>query len=162
MYDDGIRSLLLSFKHHDRTDVAPTFARLMKQAGDEVLAQADVLVPVPLHVTRLFMRRYNQSALLARALAGMAGKPALLSALQRIRATPSQGHLSKAKRAENVKGAFRVSPRAAALLKNKNVLLIDDVMTTGATANACAQSLLDAYAAQVNVLVFTRVVKAEN
>lgn len=159
VYDEASRGLILSFKHHDRTDVVPAFARLMAGAGEGVLARADVLVPVPLHPWRLFLRRYNQSALLAQALAKMADKPVLCSALRRIRATPSQGHLSRAQRFKNVQGAFVVPQKARAALAGKTVLLVDDVMTTGATASACAAVLGGAGAAKVDVLTLARAVR---
>lgn len=156
-YDDAARRVLLPFKHHDRTDLAPALARLMLQAGKELLEEADLLVPVPLHFFRLFMRRYNQAVLLVRALARLAHKPALLDGLKRIRATPSQGHLSREERRQNVKGAFAVTARARPKLLHKTVLLVDDVVTTGATAHACATALMKAGARRVDVLALARV-----
>lgn len=160
-YNDAIRPLILSFKHQDRTDLAPAFARLMKTAGEDLLGDVDVLVPVPLHPFRLLARRYNQSALLARNLAKASAKKVLLHVLRRRRHTPSQGRLSRAQRKANVKGAFMVPARLHKVIRRQKVLLVDDVMTTGATLNACAETLLAAGAASVKALVLARVVKAE-
>jgi ComF family protein len=156
-YDDASRALILAFKHADRTETAATLAAWMTQAGAELLEDADVVVPVPLHWRRLFLRRYNQSALLARKLAEGCGKPFLGQGLERRRATRSQGHLSANARRLNVAGAFRVRPSRRREIEGRRVLLIDDVYTTGATIMACAKSLSDGGAAGVDVLVLARV-----
>lgn len=160
VYNAASRGVLLPFKHNDRTDFAPALSRMMIQAGRGMLEECDMLIPVPLHVLRLFSRRYNQAAMLARALAKVFGKPACLDALIRHKPTPSQGHLSREQRYANVKNAFRVRPAFIPALQQKKIVLIDDVLTTGATANACAITLLKAGAAEVQVLTFARVVKA--
>jgi predicted amidophosphoribosyltransferase len=129
----------------------------MVRAGAVLLDGADLLVPVPLHRTRLFMRRYNQAALLAKAVGHRAGRPTLPDALLRWRATASLGEKSAAQRAAEVAGAFAVRGARAAQLLDKRVLLIDDVMTSGATANACAAVLLAAGARSVDVLAAARV-----
>jgi ComF family protein len=157
-YDDGSKDLILRFKHADRTDSSPAFARWMARAGDALLADADLIAPVPLHWLRLFMRRYNQAALLASALAPLAGKPAVNDLLQRRRRTPLQGGGVLA-RQRNVAGAFAVDPRRRARLQDKRVLLVDDVLTTGATVSACASVLLRAGARAVDVLTLARVVR---
>ncbi|HVY12183.1 MAG TPA: ComF family protein, partial [Alphaproteobacteria bacterium] len=159
-YDDASRELILPFKSHDRTDYAPAFARLMQQAGGALLQASDIIIPVPLHPFRLFTRRYNQAALLALALGRLSRKPVRLQALRRRKSTPSQGHLSRAQRRQNVAGAFRVAPHEKKNLQGRSVLLIDDVLTTGATANACAKELLKAGAKDVRVLALARVKKA--
>lgn len=156
-YDDASRGLVLAFKHGDRTEAAPAFARWMVRAGADLLADAEVLVPVPLHWTRLLARRYNQAALLAQALAGLSGRPYVPASLRRRRRTPSQGGLGLSARRENVRGAFVVSPRAIHTISDRRVLLIDDVLTTGATAAACARALLTAGARAVDVLALARV-----
>lgn len=156
-YNEAARHIILPFKHNDRTDYAPALARLMLQAGREFLNTCDIIVPVPLHRFRLFTRRYNQAALLAQALAKLAGRPVLLDALVRPKHTPSQGHLSRDQRKANVKGVFAV--RDGAALKDKKILLIDDVVTTGATADEAAKTLLKGGARQVNVLALARVTK---
>jgi len=158
-YDDASRPLLLGFKHGDRTEAAPPFAGWMARGGAELLADAELVAPVPLHWRRLLARRYNQAALLAWPLARQAGAQAVPDLLLRRRATPSQGRLSRAERARNVAGAFAVNPRHAALLRGRRLLLVDDVMTTGATVSACARVALRAGAAAVDVLVLARAVR---
>lgn len=158
-YDNESRAVILPFKSHDRTDFAPAFARLMAQAGAALLEKAEVIVPVPLHPTRLFARRYNQAALLTLALSKISGKPARLQGLIRKKHTPSQGTLHRSERQRNVAGAFAVPENEKPHLVGRNVLLIDDVLTTGATASACASVLLIAGAKEVNVLALARVKK---
>jgi ComF family protein len=157
VYDDASRRLVLAFKHGDRTDAAPAFGRWMVRAGTELLAEADVLVPVPLHWTRLFQRRYNQAALLAQSIAGISGVEVAPGLMRRRRRTPSQGRLKLAARRRNVRGAFQLGRAAAARVKDRRVLLIDDVMTSGATASACARVLVRAGARSVDVLTLARV-----
>lgn len=155
IYDEASRGLVLKLKHGDRTDAAVYLARWMQRAGAELLNGCEAIVPVPLHRWRLLMRTYNQAALLANALGRQAGKTVVVDALRRVKATPSQGGLSRAARARNVGGAFAV--KAPAPIAGKRILLIDDVLTTGATAESCARALLDAGAAAVDVLVLARV-----
>lgn len=157
VYDRASRRLILPFKHADRIEFAPILARLMALVGRPLLAEADILVPVPLHRRRLFFRRYNQSALLARCLGRLAGRAILLDALRRTSATASLGGKSAAERRDEVADAFVVRARRSAALTGRRVLLIDDVMTSGATASACAETLLRAGAAAVDVLVAVRV-----
>jgi ComF family protein len=157
-YDDGSKGLVLAFKHADRTEGAPAFARWLARAGAEVLADADIIVPVPLHRWRLFRRRYNQAAVLAVALARETGTPVDVLAMVRRRLTRSQGRLSREGRRRNVQGAFAVPPAAQARLEGRRVLLVDDVLTTGATAEACARALLRGGAAAVDVLTLAKVV----
>lgn len=159
LYNDYSKAFILRLKHADRTDTSRLLAKWLLQAGADVLGDADVLVPVPLHWTRLFARRFNQAALLAQALGALAGKSVSVDALVRHKKTPSQGHLGVKARVRNVQGAFRV-PRARGLrVKGKRVVLIDDVYTTGATARAAAKALYRAGAARVDVLTLARVVK---
>ena len=157
-YDEIARSLVHSLKYGDRLDLAPTAGRWMARAGRELLADADALVPVPLHWRRLWARRFNQSALLAKAIAEVGGVPVAENALRRVKPTAQQVGLSQAERASNVQGAFRVPPEGRAEVKGRRLILIDDVLTSGATADACARSLLRAGAGNVDVLVFARVV----
>jgi ComF family protein len=156
-YDAQARRLILPFKHADRTEMASVLAPHMARAGAALLREVDLLVPVPLHRMRLFRRRYNQAALLAQAVGRIAERPCLLDALQRRRATATLGDKSAAERAVEVADAFAARPSRVARLVGKRILLIDDVMTSGATANACAVALLAAGAAQVDVLVAARV-----
>ncbi|MCG8360753.1 MAG: ComF family protein [Kiloniellales bacterium] len=158
-YDEASRRLLLRFKHSDRTDAAPAFAAWMARAGAALAEEAELIVPVPLHWTRLFRRRYNQAALLALALGRRCDKPVVTDLLLRRRATPSQGRLSRSARARNVAGAFAVKPARRARLRGRRVLLIDDVMTTGATLEACSRALLAGGAGAVDVLVLARVLR---
>ena len=158
-YDDGARALVLGFKHADRTDRAPALARWMARAGAELLAGADVIVPVPLHRWRLLHRRFNQSALLAHELGRVAGRPVVAHLLRRKRNTPSQGALTRAQREDNVAGAFLLRPGQAARVAARRVLLVDDVLTTGATATACTKVLLRAGATAVDVLTVAHVIR---
>ncbi len=156
-YDDGSRDLVIAFKHRDRTDAAPTYGAWMARAGAELLDDADLLVPVPLHRMRLIRRRFNQSALLGHALAARSEVACAPDALIRVRPTPSQGRLSRAARARNVRGAFKV--RRSDKINGRRIVLVDDVLTTGATASSCARALLGAGAASVDVLTLARVVR---
>lgn len=156
-YDDGARRLILPFKHGDRTDLALPLARHMARAGAALLARADVIAPVPAHWWRLVRRRYDQSALLARALGRLAGRPAVPDLLRRTRRTPPLADKGAAERAVTVEGAFAVPLSGRALVAGRQVLLVDDVMTSGATAEACTLALLDAGARGVDVLAAARV-----
>lgn len=155
LYDDGSKALVLRFKHADRTEAAPAFARWMARAGAELVAAADVAVPVPLHRWRLFARRYNQAALLARRIARDGGLAFAADALVRVRRTESQGTFGRSGRAANVRGAFAV--RRPAAVEGRAVLLVDDVLTSGATVGECARTLLAAGARSVDVLTLARV-----
>src|SRR5450631_2239962 len=127
-------------------------------AGRQLLAEADAIVPVPLHWRRQWARRFNQSALLAEVLSKASGVAVAHTALKRIKATPQQVGLAKAERAQNVQGAFRVTPDGKGYVAGRRLVLVDDVLTSGATVEACSRALLRAGAAQVDVLVFARVV----
>jgi len=157
-YDDVARTLVHALKYQDRTDLAPAMGRWMARAGRELLADADALVPVPLHWRRGWSRRYNQSGALARVIEQQSGVKLASEALRRVRPTQQQIGLSRAQRASNVQGAFKVAPERAADIAGRRVILIDDVLTSGATVDACARALLRAKAASVDVLVFARVV----
>jgi ComF family protein len=157
-YDDVARTLVHALKYHDRTDLAPAMGRWMARAGRELLEEADVLVPVPLHWRRGWSRRYNQSGALARSIERQSGVKVTSEALRRVRPTQQQIGLSRSQRASNVQGAFKVAAERAADIAGRRVVLIDDVLTSGATTDACARALLRAKAAQVDVLVFARVV----
>src|SRR6202030_2142644 len=157
-YDDVARTLVHALKYQDRTDLAPAMGRWMARAGQELLAEADILVPVPLHWRRGWSRRYNQSGALARVISHQTGVKLASEALRRVRPTQQQIGLSRSQRASNVQGAFKVAADRIADIQGRRVVLIDDVLTSGATAGACARALLRARAAQVEVLVFARVV----
>jgi ComF family protein len=157
-YDDVARTLVHAFKYGDRLDLAPTMGRWMATAGRPLLSDADAIVPVPLHWRRQWARRFNQSALLAEIIAKASTVPVSYRALKRVKATPQQVGLSQSARAQNVQGAFRVPPDGKADVAGRRLILVDDVLTSGATMDACARALLRAGAAQVDALVFARVV----
>jgi ComF family protein len=157
-YDEVARTLVHALKYQDRTDLAPAMGRWMARAGRELLDDAHVLVPVPLHWRRGWSRRYNQSGALARIIERQTGIAVAAEALRRIRRTDQQIGLSRPQRASNVQGAFKVAPERQHLVAGRRVVLIDDVLTSGATVDACARALLRAKAASVDVLVFARVV----
>lgn len=156
-YGPGAKRLILPFKYGDRTDLARPLARQMARAGAELLGRAELIVPVPAHWRRLVGRRYDQAAMLARALGAIAGRPVVPDMLSRSRATPPLGDKRAVERAIVVSGAFTVSRRGAARLTGQQVLLVDDVMTSGSTVNACAAALLAGGAAAVDVLAVARV-----
>jgi ComF family protein len=157
-YDDVARTLVHALKYGDRLDLAPTMGRWIATAGRELLRDANALVPVPLHWRRQWMRRFNQSALLAEVIAQASGVPVTHGALKRVKATPQQVGLSQSARALNVQGAFRVPEGGKAEVVGRRLILVDDVLTSGATMDACARALLRGGAAQVDALVFARVV----
>jgi ComF family protein len=159
-YDEVARALVHALKYGDRLDLAPIMGRWMARAGQALLADADALVPVPLHWRRLWARRFNQSALLAQAIARESGVVVADGALKRIKATAHQVGLSQAERALNVQGAFRVPAESRAAVADRHLVLIDDVLTSGATTDACARTLLRGGARSVDVIVFARGVDA--
>ncbi len=158
IYDSVARDLVLSFKFHDRQEIAGLMGRWMVRAGQDILADADLLVPVPLHRRRLWWRRFNQSALLAEAIGHRTGVAHAPAALARIRPTRQQVGLTGRERDANMRGAFRVSAETRQTLHDRRVVLVDDVITSGATIAACTRALLRAKARQVDVLAFARVV----
>jgi ComF family protein len=157
-YDRHSRRLVLMLKHGDQTHLAGAFGRWMQRAGSDVLVEADLLIPVPLHWTRLLARRFNQAALLAHAVRAAGGPAVGADWLVRRRRTPSQGRMGPLARARNVRGAFAL--RRGRNVAGKRVVVVDDVMTTGATAEECARVLRQAGAASVGVLVLARAVRA--
>lgn len=161
LYTDLAARLVSRLKYGDRLELIPAFARLMAQAGGALIKETDLICPVPLHARRLFWRRFNQSAELARALSKLTGVPCDPACLIRHRATRAQVGLSAAARRRNVAGAFSVPQRKAEHLAGRRILLIDDVMTTGATVEAAARALLKAGAGEVSVLTLARVAARE-
>jgi ComF family protein len=158
-FEDGpARVLVHRLKYGDRGELAEPMGRWMARAGAELLGEADLLVPVPLHRLRLAHRRFNQSAALARTISAISGVPLKNDLLIRVKPTPPQVGLTRRLRAMNVQGAFQVSAERRIELTDRRVVLVDDVMTSGATMNAAARILLRAGARQVDALVFARTV----
>jgi ComF family protein len=151
-FDGTIQKLVHGFKYSDRHDGRRLFGRWMVAAGAAILADADVLIPIPLNRWRLLHRRFNQSAILANEVSRLTGVPAAPLALERVKRTSSQVGLSSTERLANVAGAFLVPKARRSLVTGKRVLLIDDVITTGATVNAAARALRKAGASHVDVL----------
>jgi len=156
-FDEISRALVHALKYGDRLDLAPMMGRWLGNAGRELLADADALVPVPLHWRRRWARRFNQSAVLAAAVSAASGVPVVAGALKRVKATAQQVGLSRTERAANVQGAFRVPPEGKGMVVGRRLVVVDDVLTSGATVEGCARTLLRAGAADVDVLVFARV-----
>lgn len=159
-YNEAVKPLVLGLKNNDRRDMLEACARWMAVAAGDLLQADSLLIPVPLHWRRLLQRRYNQSALLARALAKQTGLEVDTAALKRVRATPSQAGRSADGRKRNVAGAFRVEHRER--IKGRSIVLVDDVLTTGATVSACVHQLKRARVARVDVVTLCRVVREED
>lgn len=157
LFEDEAARLVHALKYRDRPEAGLLMARMMARAGRCILAEADVVLPVPLHRVRLWQRRFNQSAFLAQKVAGLAGRPWRHDVLLRVRRTRAQVGLEREQRRRNVKDAFLVPPQCCAQVAGKSVLLVDDVRTTGATAEACALALKRAGAARVSLLTFALV-----
>ncbi|WP_441969208.1 ComF family protein [Microvirga sp. 2MCAF38] len=157
-YDGTASALIHRLKYADRPELARALGTMMTRAGAELLRETDVIVPVPLHRWRLWQRRFNQAMALANVVARQNDIPCNPSLLARVKHTRQQVGLTKTQRQENLQGAFRVPEEARPAVKGKRILLIDDVLTTGSTANAASRALLKAGAAQVDILAFARVV----
>jgi len=160
LYGGQGRRLVLALKHGDRTDLARPASSWMARAAPELLADKPLVVPVPLHWTRLLRRRYNQSALLAQALAAREGCDCCPDALVRVTKTPMLEGRSREERMMLLDEAIRPNPRMTSRLEGQRVLLVDDVMTSGSTLSACARACVAAGAAKVSVLVLARVTAA--
>lgn len=159
LYQDGARDLVLRLKHSDRMDLARPAVTFLQRAAWPLLRPNMIVAPIPLHWHRFFWRKYNQSALLSGRLAKAVDLPHLPDLLQRVRSTPSQEGRDRAGRYANLEGAFRLRARWAAQMQDKHVLLVDDVMTSGATFSAATQVCLAAGAKAVSVLALCRVAK---
>ena len=159
LYDGVARQLVHGLKYRDHLELVRWMAAWMARSGGEVISDADVIVPVPLHWQRLWWRRFNQSAALADAIARHSGKPAILDIVRRVRPTRNQVGLGEKARAENVRGAFRVESDRRSEIAGRRVLVVDDVYTTGATIKAVTRVLRRAGAVAVDALVFARVAR---
>ena len=157
LYDEASRGLILGFKHGDQQQFAPLFARWVERAAQPLIADCDAVVPAPLHPLRLLSRQFNQAAEIARPLARFCQREFLPDALVRRRHTDSQGGKSARGRRLNVRAAFAVTPAGVRRIRGRRLLLVDDVLTTGATADACARALLAAGARSVDLAVVARV-----
>ncbi len=156
-FDETARMLVHDLKYRDHLNIAKLLSPLMARAGAELLAEADLVVPVPLYRFRLWQRRFNQAALLAQHLGGSDGPRFHPHLLHRTRATRAQVGLDFADRRKNVRNAFSVPDERLSEVSGRACVLVDDVMTTGATAEACAKALLKAGAGRVDVIAFALV-----
>jgi len=159
LYRDNARSLVLALKHGDRMDLARPAGGWLLKAARPILGPETLVVPVPLHWVRLLRRQYNQAALLSARMAGIAGLAHCPDALVRRRPTGTQDGRTRDGRFANLVGAFAVPPRRRSRVADREVLLVDDVMTSGATFAAATEALLAAGARSVNVLALARVAK---
>jgi ComF family protein len=157
VFDDAAKGLVHALKYRDSQEAGLLMARMMARVGRDLLAESDVIIPVPLHWTRLWKRRFNQAAFLAQPLAADGGKNFVTDVLVRNKSTRQQVGLNAEARRKNVRKAFSVPIEKAALISGKTILLVDDVRTTGATVAACAVALKKAGAARVYVLSFALV-----
>jgi ComF family protein len=158
-YDEASRGLVHALKYADRFEAGIFMSAQMARAGHALLADAELLLPVPLHRWRLWRRRFNQAAFLAARLAAAAGKPLECDVLRRVKSSRSQVGLKAEERRRNVAKIFSVTPEGMVKIAGRRVLLIDDVMTTGATAASCTKALKKAGAARVDVLTYALVLE---
>jgi ComF family protein len=159
LFDGTARQLVHALKYRDHLELVRWMGEWMARAGGDVIADADVIVPVPLHWRRLWRRRFNQSAALAAAIAKQARKPVSLTAMRRVRPTRNQVGLGEKARSDNVRGAFRVEAAGRPEIAGRRVLVVDDVYTTGATIKAVTRAVRRAGASSVDALVFARVAR---
>lgn len=162
IYNGTARQLIHKFKFHNRPEIAALLTPWLQTCGQDFLQDADYLIPVPLHLFRIVSRRYNQSAELARMLSQSSGVPMKVEWLRRVKKTSQQVGMTRDMRRKNLKNAIEVKPNKVAALAGKNIILIDDVITTGSTVTACAKTLRKAGVARIDVLSVARVVMHES
>jgi ComF family protein len=155
-YNEGSKEIIHKFKYSDATYMAPYLARWMLRSGADAIEECDLIIPVPLHPYKLLRRLYNQSYLLASYLSKYSNKPVVPKVLQRIKNNLPQIGLPRAERLKNVTGAFKLNPKYQHMIDNKHIVLVDDVMTTGATINACTKPLLAAGCKSVRVITLAK------
>lgn len=160
-YNEASKPMILRFKHADALHIAPLFVEWLYQAGHELFHQAEYLVPIPLHWSRLVYRGFNQAAVLSYKLSKKVKIPHLADLLERTRRTPPQGDLTAKEREKNVAHAFKLNKKYEQLIRGKHILLIDDVFTSGATVQACTKILKKSGAKQVDILTLARVIKSK-
>jgi len=158
-YDDAAKPIVHALKYRDRHESASLMTRLMSRAGAQILAEADLVIPVPLHPLRLWRRRFNQAALIAQRLCVNRPEAFQPLVLRRMRSTRPQVGLDHEARRKNVRGAFVVEERNRIRIAGRRIVLVDDVMTTGATASACTLALQKAGAASIDILTFALVLE---
>lgn len=162
IYSDETAKLVLSLKRQGHRSGLSVYGQWMAAAGRDIIAEADALIPVPLHYRRLIVRGFNQAGWLATAVSNVTPIPVWHDGLKRHKSAPSQGRLTPKQRLENVRSAFSVPPKKSTRIKGARVVLVDDVYTTGATLNACAKALVKAGAAHVDTLTLARVAGPKN
>lgn len=155
-YDENSKNMIINFKFFDNLNYVRVFAKWMYQANTDIFKNADIIIPIPLHKMRLFKRKYNQAALLSKEINKLSDLPYAPLAIKRVRHTTPQAGLSLKQREKNLKNVFSIVDRE--IIKNKIVILIDDVVTTGATARSCSQEILNSGAKEVRVLSLARTV----
>lgn len=159
VYNDASRLIILKFKHSDQMQLYKSFMPWVIRSGREMIERSEIIIPVPLHRFRLLKRRYNQSAIMAKYISEQTDVAWTYNALIRNVATKTQGKMNFKDRRKNVSQAFQVPEKQRYMIEGKKVLLVDDVLTTGATINECTKTLLNADAAEVNILTIAKVVK---
>ncbi|MDP3935737.1 MAG: ComF family protein [Alphaproteobacteria bacterium] len=157
VYDYHSKKLILQYKHGDRLSLSPVLGQGMAQYGANALLETDVMVPVPLHPKRLRLRMYNQAAELTKAIGKITDKPYVLEGLIRVKHTHSQGHEDRESRFENMREAFEVNPTFKDKIQGQSIMIVDDVLTTGSTLNACAATLLPFNPKKILVLTLAKV-----
>lgn len=157
VYDYYSKKLVLQYKHGDRLSLSPVLGKWMAQYGFNALLETDVMVPVPLHPKRLRQRMYNQAAELTKAIGKITHKPYVLDGIIRVKNTMSQGHEDRESRMDNMRGAFEVNPTFIDKIHGQSIMIVDDVLTTGSTLNACAATLLPYEPKKILVLTLAKV-----